>query len=182
VSARDGDDRDPTVLTADTSAGGEPSYLRRTTPEDIVMTALVSTRTNAGSIVYWVSTTVVTAELAVGGMWDGLRVSQVREVVERLGYPSYFLLILGVWKLLGAVALLSPRLPRLKEWAYAGVVFVDTGAIVSHLWTGYGDGEVVILTILLALTAASWTLRPPTRRLCSGEQGSGQPVECASVR
>ncbi|MGI8331365.1 DoxX family protein [Actinomadura scrupuli] len=129
------------------------------------MTDLASGRTSTGSIVYWVSTAVVTAELAVGGMWDVLRVSQVREVVERLGYPSYFLVILGVWKLLGAVTLLSPRLPRLKEWAYAGVVFVDTGAIVSHLWTGYGEREVVILALLLALTVASWGLRPPARRL-----------------
>jgi hypothetical protein len=121
-------------------------------------------RTRAGLIAYWVCTALVTTELGMGGVWDVLRVSLVREVVEHLGYPTYVLVILGVWKLLGAVALLYPRFPRLKEWAYAGVVFADTGAIASHLWVGYGGGEVAVLIILLALTAASWALRPPTRR------------------
>lgn len=134
------------------------------------MTGLIDTRPRAAFIAYWVSTAMVTAELAVGGAWDVLRISLVREIVERLGYPSYFLVIIGVWKWLGAVALLAPRFPRLKEWAYAGVVFADTGAIVSHLWVGYGDGEVAFLTILLVLTAASWALRPPTRRLRSHEE------------
>jgi uncharacterized membrane protein YphA (DoxX/SURF4 family) len=129
------------------------------------MTGLAGTKVRTGYIVYWVATALVTTELVTGGLWDILRVSQVRDVMERLGYPSYLLVILGVWKLLGAAALLSPRFPRLKEWAYAGVVFADTGAIASHLWVGYGDGEVAILIVLLGLTAASWALRPPARRL-----------------
>jgi uncharacterized membrane protein YphA (DoxX/SURF4 family) len=132
------------------------------------MTGLVGSR----STVYWVVTALVTTELVMGGLWDLLRVSQVRDVVERLGYPPYLLVILGVWKLLGAVALLFPRFPRLKEWAYAGVVFADTGAIASHLWVGYGDGEVAILAVLLALTGASWALRPPARRLPAGLSGA----------
>jgi uncharacterized membrane protein YphA (DoxX/SURF4 family) len=114
---------------------------------------------------YWAATLLVTAELVVGGMWDVLRIPQIRGVVTHLGYPSYFLVILGGWKLLGAVALLAPRFPRLKEWAYAGVIFADTGAIASHLWVGYETGEVAFLLILVALTATSWALRPPGRRL-----------------
>ena len=58
------------------------------------------------------------------------------------GYPSYFPVLLGTWKVLGAVALLVPRRPLLKEWAYAGAFFTYTGAIVSHLTTGYALGEV----------------------------------------
>jgi uncharacterized membrane protein YphA (DoxX/SURF4 family) len=78
-------------------------------------------------VVYWVTTALLPLELALGGVWDVLRVPQVREVTDRLGYPTYFLVILGVWKLLGAIALIVPRFPRLKEWAYAGVVFNLTG-------------------------------------------------------
>ncbi len=115
--------------------------------------------------VYWAATLLVTAELAVGGEWDVARVALVRSVVERLGYPDYLLVILGVWKLLGAAALLAPRLPLLKEWAYAGVVFADTGAIASHLVVGYGIGEVAFLVPLAGLTVVSWSLRPASRRV-----------------
>lgn len=111
------------------------------------------------------ATVLVTAELAAGGLWDVSRTPAVRDVVLGLGYPSYFLVILGVWKLLGMLALLAPRFPRLKEWAYAGVFFADTGAIASHLIVGYRLGELAILVPLTGLTVVSWWLRPPSRRL-----------------
>ena len=66
--------------------------------------------------------------------------------------------------MLGAIALLVPRHGLLKEWAYAGAFFVYTGAIVSHLVTGYDLAEVGLLAILTALTVLSWALRPPSRR------------------
>jgi hypothetical protein len=84
--------------------------------------------------------------------------------VIHLGYPSYFLVLLGSWKVLGAVALLVPLRPLLKEWAYAGAFFVYTGAIVSHLSAGYDRGKVGVLVVITALTVASWMLRPPSRR------------------
>jgi hypothetical protein len=84
--------------------------------------------------------------------------------VTHLGYPSYFLVLLGSWKVLGAVALLAPRRPLLKEWAYAGAFFTYTGAIVSHLSTGYDLNELPLLVVLTALTVLSWALRPPSRR------------------
>ena len=87
-------------------------------------------------IAYWVTTALVVFELAMGGVWDVLRVPQVRGLIERLGYPPYFLVILGIWKLLGAVALVIPRFPRLKEWAYAGVLFDLTGAVASLFASG----------------------------------------------
>lgn len=68
-------------------------------------------------IAYWVTTALVVFELVLGGVWDILRMPQVRGLIERLGYPPYFLVILGIWKLLGAVALVIPGFPRLKEWA-----------------------------------------------------------------
>jgi DoxX-like family len=113
---------------------------------------------------YWLATIIVVAELAVGGVWDIVRLPFVRELVTHLGYPSYFLVLLGSWKVLGAVALLAPGRPVIKEWAYAGAFFTYTGAIVSHLTTGYSLGEVGLLAVLTALTVLSWALRPPSRR------------------
>jgi uncharacterized membrane protein YphA (DoxX/SURF4 family) len=118
----------------------------------------------ARALAYWTTTVLVVAELAVGGAWDLLRLSYVRTVVEHLGYPDYFLTILGVWKVLGAAALLAPRFPRLKEWAYAGAIFHYTGAVASHLAVGDGATTVAYPIVQTVLVASSWALRPPARR------------------
>jgi hypothetical protein len=135
------------------------------------MTGSSSVRANGRRAAYWVATVLVTSELGLGGAWDVLRTTQVRELVEHLGYPTYLLTILGSWKLLGMVALLAPGFPVLKEWAYAGVVFTDTGAIASHLATGYGSGELAVLIPLFGLTLVSWWSRPASRRVPSSKGG-----------
>ena len=114
---------------------------------------------------YWLATAAVAGELALGGIWDIARLPFVANLVTHLGYPSYFLVLLGSWKVLGAGALLIPRAALLKEWAYAGAFFTYTGAIVSHLTTGYDRVEVGLLAILTALTVLSWALRPASRRM-----------------
>jgi len=115
--------------------------------------------------VYWVTTILLASELVLGGIWDVLRVPQVHVIIDRLGYPAYFLVILGIWKLLGAVAVIVPRFPRLKEWAYAGVVFDLTGALVSNVVSGITDiGTLAYLVLMMGITAASWALRPASRR------------------
>src|SRR5215207_2410524 len=124
--------------------------------------------TRGRAIFYWVATVSVAAELAVGGVWDLLRIDYVRDVVEHLGYPTYLLTIMGVWKIPGAVALLIPRFPRLKEWVYAGAVINYASAIASHLVVGDGVGAVVAPMALLALTVTSWTLRPAATALQKG--------------
>jgi uncharacterized membrane protein YphA (DoxX/SURF4 family) len=135
------------------------------------MTDLASSSVSSRShiIAYWVTTALVVSELALGGVWDILRAPQVRGLIERLGYPLYFLVILGIWKLLGAVALVIPRFPRLKEWAYAGVFFDLTGAVSSQLASGLIDaGTMAYPIVMTGVTVASWALRPPSRRLDPG--------------
>ena len=132
------------------------------------MTTSTNTRhasNRATIITYWIATGLLAAELGLGGIWDVLRIPLVRNVVTDLGYPTYFLVLLGTWKLLGAAALLAPRLPLLKEWAYAGAFFVFSGAIVSHLTTGKDLHEIWFLSVVLILIAVSWALRPAARTL-----------------
>ena len=132
---------------------------------DLASSVLTSRR---NVIVYWVTTALVVFELTMGGAWDVLRVPQVRGLIERLGYPPYFLVILGTWKLLGAVALVIPRFPRLKEWAYAGVFFDLTGAVVSLFASGLINvGAMAYPIFMIGVAVASWALRPPSRRLGS---------------
>src|SRR5215469_2661296 len=121
---------------------------------------------------YWVTTALVVFELTLGGVWDILRVPQARDLIERLGYPLYFLVILGIWKLLGAVALAIPRFPRLKEWAYAGVLFDLTGAVASLLASRLMDaGTIGYPLTMTGVAVVSWALRPPSRRLGSPKIG-----------
>lgn len=119
---------------------------------------------NTRNIGYWAVTGLVAAAFALGGAMDLAHAPQVMEGMAKLGYPAYFATILGTWKVLGALALVLPRFPRLKEWAYAGMVFDLTGAALSHLAVHEGE-KVVAPLVLLALVAASWALRPETRAL-----------------
>jgi len=130
------------------------------------MTALASfaSSSRGRTIAYWVTTGLVAAESVLGGVWDIRQIPYVRAGIEKLGYPAYVLVIIGVWKLLGAVAVLVPRFPRLKEWAYAGMFFNYTGAVASHLAVGDGAEAVVYPIIITGLVVASWALRPSARR------------------
>ena len=120
-------------------------------------------------IVYW-STTIATALLFVvpGAALLGGTPHFIDEM-SRLGYPVYFRALLGVAKLLGAAVILLPRLPRLKEWAYAGLLFDSVSAVVSR--TAIGDEPVQLLPPILvgALALISWQLRPKSRRLARAE-------------
>ena len=119
------------------------------------------------SIRYWTSTILVAFFVGVGGLSQVAQYFLDRHgVVPVLGYPMYFFGILGVWKALGAIAILVPRYPRLKEWAYAGIFFDLTGAAASCAMSGgYGAYGFHVLAplILTGLTVASWALRPQSR-------------------
>ncbi len=114
-------------------------------------------------IAYWSSTCLLAAVLLSGGMGElSLRPETVAGM-RLLGYPPYFLQIIGFWKVLGGAAILAPRLPRLKEWVYAGVFFNMTGAAASHLVAGSAAWHVILTGMFALLTLASWALRPAER-------------------
>jgi uncharacterized membrane protein YphA (DoxX/SURF4 family) len=121
-------------------------------------------------IFYWVATGLIVLESAAGSEWDLVRTAFVRGIFDRLGYPYYLLTILGVWKVLAVVALLAPRYPRVKEWAYTGLFLVYSGAAASHLFAGDTAGAWGPLGLAL-ITVASWALRPASRRLSEGASG-----------
>ena len=141
-----------------------PGQLGNNADEALGMKSAVKAERNR-AIIYWLTTAILAMELLVGGVWDLLMLPQVREIIHRVGYPVYFLLILGVWKLLGSIAIIIPRFPRLKEWAYAGVVFNLTGALASNFVSGVHDVTTVVYLVgMTGITAVSWALRPPSRR------------------
>lgn len=118
---------------------------------------------------YWVSTVVVAAAFVSGGLAYLLGAEVPLRGMAELGYPGYFVallgVLLGVWKVLGGLALVAPRCPRLKEWAYAGIAFDLTGAAVSHAATAHGTTQVLTPLVCLLIAAASWAFRPAGRRL-----------------
>ena len=118
----------------------------------------------ARGIAYWAATAVLVVECVVGGVMGALRLPPFLGTAMHLGYPAYFMTILGVWYVAAGVVVLAPRLPRLKEWAYAGLMFNYTGAALSHLWVGDGAKALVGPLVFVGLTAASWALRPQPRR------------------
>jgi hypothetical protein len=99
------------------------------------------------------------------GVMDLLLPAQMVASMAHLGYPLYFARILGVWKLLGVLAIVSPRRPRLKEWAYAGFTFDLSGATVSHLVSGDSLGTAMTPLFLLGVGLVSWALRTQGRKL-----------------
>ncbi len=123
--------------------------------------------TKAKSVAYWITTILIAFFIGSGGVAQLAQFQRNSHgVVPVLGYPMYFFGILGFWKVLGAIAILVPRFPRLKEWAYAGILFDLTGAAASCAAVGvYGAYAFhVIAPLLLAVVAlASWALRPVSR-------------------
>ena len=119
---------------------------------------------STSTVAYWTTTALLVTECFVGGVMGAFRLEPFRGVVTHLGYPLYLMTILGVCYVSAGLVLLAPRLPRLKEWAYAGLMFIYTGAIASHIWVG-DDAKTLIGPLILAgLAVASWALRPQPRR------------------
>ncbi|MEF7440863.1 DoxX family protein [Paenibacillus lautus] len=128
----------------------------------------LNTRPLGKTVAYWSVTGLLAAAIMLSGIGQLMQFGGNLELVTNLGYPVYVLTILGIWKVLGAIALLVPGLPRLKEWVHAGIFFLMTGAALSHAFANdYGDyGFNLILPLsYAALNIVSWALRPPKNRL-----------------
>lgn len=117
------------------------------------------------TIAYWILTALIALPLLGSGVANLTAQPTILESFKKLGYPSYFHYILGTWKVLGALAILAPGFPRLKEWAHAGVTFSMTGAFASHLLAGDPIGESIAPLFLAGIALGSWALRPESRRL-----------------
>jgi hypothetical protein len=123
------------------------------------------TKSRIKTIAYWVTTSIVVLETAAGAEWDLARNQFVKDVFAHLAYPNYLLTIIGVWKLPAFIVLLITKYPLLKEWAYAGLFFVYTGAAASHLAVGDDPGKWIGPAVFSLILIASWALRPASRRL-----------------
>jgi hypothetical protein len=133
-------------------------------------------KTHTKSLAYWATTGMVVFAMFSGAIAELTQRPETIEGMKQLGYPIYFVMILGVWKLLGSLALVSPGFPRVKEWAYAGIFFNMTGAAVSHVVCRDASWHVVVALSLAALAVASWALRPADRTL-----GRNQPIASQEV-
>jgi hypothetical protein len=123
-------------------------------------------------LLYWVPTVLIALFMTASAIPDVLRVEAALTIIRHLGYPDYFLTLIGVAKLLGAVALLAPLPRTLREWAYAGFTFDLLGAAFSH--ASVGDPMANVLTPLVALAVlhlSYWAFRhqaAPAKKATSG--------------
>ncbi len=117
------------------------------------------------NIIYWIATLWLSLGMLSTGIVQLLKVKQETDLMANLGYPLYFLTLLGIWKILGVIAILIPKFPLLKEWAYAGFFFSMSGAIFSHMAVGDDAKELFGPSLLLILTIVSWYFRPADRKI-----------------
>ena len=132
------------------------------------MTKRNLTAGKAGKIIYWIATIWLALGMVATGTGQLIKMKAGQggaDMIKHLGYPVYLLTILGVWKILGVVAVLIPKFPLLKEWAYAGFFFIMSGAIFSHIATGDPISALLPSLLLLILTVVSWYFRPAGRKI-----------------
>jgi uncharacterized membrane protein YphA (DoxX/SURF4 family) len=133
-------------------------------------------------VAFWTATIFGPASFVIGGVLNLSQSQQVAETMHHLGYPVYFASILGFWKLAGAIAIVAPGFPRLKEWAYAGFFFDLTAAAASRAAVGDSAADVIAPVVFLALVMTSWALRPSSRKLgAPAADGSAQPAKHVSA-
>jgi len=123
--------------------------------------------TKRDKIIYWISTIWLALGMVSTGVVQLMKMKEEVDMFIRIGYPIYLLTILGVWKILGVIAVLIPKFPLLKEWAYAGFFFAMSGAVFSHLAVGDEAKELFGPVLLIVLTVVSWYFRPADRKTIS---------------
>ena len=115
-------------------------------------------------VIYWIATVWLALGMLAGGVQQLLQIGGYVGIITHLGYPKYFLSIIGAWKILGVVAILVPSFRLLKEWAYAGFFFAMSGAAISHIASDSAN-KIFPSLLLLILTVISWYFRPADRRI-----------------
>lgn len=116
-------------------------------------------------IIYWIATGWLALGMLSTGIVQLIKLKDEVTLFTHLGYPSYLLTMLAIWKFLGVAAVLAPKYPLLKEWAYAGFFFAMSGAVVSHIAIGDNAKELFGPILLIILTVVSWYFRPANRKL-----------------
>ncbi len=123
------------------------------------------TMKNKRNIIYWLTTGLLSFGMLGSGIGQLMGAKPLVEIMTHLGYPTYMMYILGTWKILAVVAILTPGFKLLKEWAYAGLFFTMTGALVSHLVLGDGGKAVFGPLFQTLFILLSWYFRPDNRKL-----------------
>lgn len=116
---------------------------------------------------YWIITIILSFCIFMGGLAQALQLKGVLQGFKPLGYPTYFISLIGIWKMLGIIAILVPNFKLLKEWAYAGIFFTMTGAVVSHIASNDIKAQIIAPIVLAIFTVLSWYLRPASRKIIS---------------
>lgn len=114
---------------------------------------------------YWIVTAILSFCIFFGGLTQALQLKETVQGFKPLGYPTYFISLIGVWKVLGVIAILIPGFKLLKEWAYAGIFFAMTGAVVSHIASHDVKVQIIAPFLLAVFTILSWYLRPANRKI-----------------
>lgn len=120
---------------------------------------------NLNKIIYWLATALLSFGMLGSGVSQLLQLDDMKELIAHVGYPMYIMYIIGVWKILGVIVILVPKLPLLKEWAYAGFFFLMTGALVSHLFMGDAGSAIFGPLFQTIFVLLSWYFRPANRKL-----------------
>jgi hypothetical protein len=121
--------------------------------------------TKRNRIIYWIATLWLSLGMTATGIVQLIKMPEEMAKLTQLGYPGYIAPLLGIWKIVGVITVLMPRLSLLKEWAYAGFFFAMSGAVVSHIAVGNPAKELFGPLLLIVLMVVSWYFRPAERKL-----------------
>lgn len=121
--------------------------------------------TKTQKIIYWVATLWLALGMVSTAIVQLIKMPEEVANFTSLGFPLYLMTILAIWKILGVIAVLIPKFPVLKEWAYAGFFFAMSGAVMAHISSGHGATELFGPSLLLILTIVSWYFRPESRKI-----------------
>ena len=123
--------------------------------------------TKRNKLIYWIATLWLSLGMLSTAIVQLLKVKDEAAMITMLGYPLYLLTLLGIWKVLGVIAMLIPKFGLVKEWAYAGFFFAMSGAVYSHLEIGDNATSLFGPILLIILTIVSWYFRPADKRVIS---------------